>query len=199
MKILGLTGYKQSGKSTLADVAVTDFGFLRMGFADELKEMIAKMWPAFTNDHINGEQKEVVVEEYGKSFREVAQIVGTDMFRSYDAGVWVRCLRRRILAYQYQMGKAARTIVIHDVRFDNEAALVRELGGEIWEVVRPEPEPKTIREKWEKLFRTDTRDTHASEQGILASSVDMVILNDLGLEEYQEMCRRKVKEFVDGE
>ena len=40
MRILGLTGYKQSGKSTLADVAQNQFGFKRMGFAVPLKELI---------------------------------------------------------------------------------------------------------------------------------------------------------------
>jgi len=187
MRILGLTGYKQSGKTTLAGVAVTDFGFQRMGFADELKEMVERMWPGFTWAHIYGDRKEEVLEEYGKTAREVMQQVGTDMFRAYDPDVWVRCMRRRINGYLMRMGNAQRPIVIDDVRFDNEAALIRELGGQVWEVVR-QPEKSGA-----------PFDTHSSEAGLLASSVDMAILNALGLDEYQEMCRRKVKEFVDGE
>jgi len=188
MNILGLTGYKQSGKTTLAGVAVSDFGFQRIGFADELKEMVEKMWPAFTFAHIYGDRKEEVLEEYGKSAREVLQHVGTDLFRTYDPDVWVRCMRRRINAYLMRMGNSYRPMVVDDVRFDNEAALIRELGGQVWEVVRTEPKTK----------KRGKKDTHASEQGLLASSVDMVILNAFGLDEYQEMCRRKVKEFVDG-
>lgn len=189
MNILGLTGYKQAGKTTLAGVAVVDFGFQRIGFADELKEMVEKMWPAFTFAHIWGDRKEEVLEEYGKTAREVLQHVGTDMFRAYDPDVWVRCMRRRIHAYLMRMGNSARPIIIDDIRFDNEAALIRELGGQVWEVVRKDPQSKKRRKK----------DIHPSELGLLASSVDMVILNAFGMEEYLEMCRRKVKEFVDGQ
>ncbi len=185
MRVLGLTGYKQSGKSTLSMVARTDFNFRQMAFANELKEIIQTLWPAFTSDHVYGTLKEEVVEEYGKSFREVAQAVGTDLFRNYDPDVWVRALRETIRIYYYQMGPTSgRSLVIDDIRFDNEAALIHELGGQVWEVVRPEKDDRF------------ERDTHKSELGLLASSVDMAILNALGLEEYQEMCRRKVKEFI---
>ena len=193
MRVLGLTGYKQSGKSTLAGVGIMQFGFHRMGFSDALKDIIRDLWPAFTQEHRLGSLKEEVLEEYGKSFREVAQVVGTDLFRTYDPDVWVRALRKRIHSYYYSMGPtAARNLVIDDVRFDNEAALIRELGGQVWEVVRADSMSQGKRLKVQ-------RDTHISEQGLLASSVDMVILNTFGLDEYRAMCSRKVKEFVDGE
>lgn len=184
MRILGLTGYKQSGKSTLAGVAREGFNFKQTGFATPLKELIWNLWPEFSYDHLYGGLKEEVLMVYGKSFREIAQVVGTDMFRNYDPDVWVRATRTAIDLYKFQMGKAARDLVLDDIRFDNEAALIRELGGQVWEVVRP----GQVQE-----------DGHASEQGLLASSVDMVILNAFGLDEYIAMCNRKVKEFVDGQ
>jgi len=186
MRILGITGYKQSGKSTLARQAKVEFGFKRMGFAFPLKELIGNLWPDFTWENMHGNAKEEVLEVYGKSFREVAQVVGTDLLRTYDPDVWVRATRKAIVLYGFQMGPSARDIVIDDIRFDNEAALIHALGGQVWEVVRPKGEGVTF-------------DTHASEQGLLASSVDMVILNAFGLDEYIAMCSRKVKEFVDGE
>jgi len=184
MRILGLCGYKQSGKSTLAQVAKEEFHFVTVGFADELKRIIKALWPAFTIEHMYGGKKEEVVEEYGKSFREVAQHVGTDLFRAYDPDVWVRSTRQTIEHYEHQMGKAARPLVIEDIRFDNEAALIHELGGEVWEVVRPEKDDRF------------ERDTHKSELGLLASSVDMAILNAFILDDYTAMCRRKLEEFV---
>ncbi len=187
MRVLGLTGYKQSGKSTLARQAKEEFGFKRMGFAHPLKELIWNLWPDFTWENIYGDAKEEVVAAYGKSFREVAQVVGTDMLRTYDHDVWVRATEQSIGKYWAQMGSSARPIVIDDIRFENEAALVHELGGQVWEVVRPDQDDRV------------DRDTHKSELGILASSVDMAILNAFGLDEYRAMCSRKVKEFVDGQ
>ncbi len=180
MRILGLCGYKQSGKSTLAGVAQEAFGFKRMGFAGPLKELIWNLWPAFSYDHICGGRKEEVLEEYGKSFREIAQVVGTDMFRNYDPDVWVRATRTAIDLYSFQMGTAARPIILDDLRFDNEAALVRELGGEVWQVVRN---------------NKDKADPHLSEQG-LTEAADLYILNAFDLPEYTAMCRRKLEEFV---
>jgi len=188
MKILGLTGYKQSGKSTLAMVARTDFNFRPMAFADELKEIVGNLWPAFSDAQLYGELKEEVVKEYGRSAREVLQVVGTDLFRTYDPDVWVRALRATIKAYYNQMGPTSgRTIVIDDIRFDNEAALIHELGGEVWEVRR--------RAKGGRLGA----DHHPSEQGLIEVTPNMVILNSFGLDEYTAMCQRKLQEFVDGE
>jgi len=198
MKLLGITGYKQSGKSTLARQAKIEFGFRRMGFAFPLKELIGNLWPDFTWENIHGDAKEEVLEVYGKSFREVAQAVGTDLLRTYDPDVWVRATRKVIELYQYQMGDAARDLVLDDVRFDNEAALIHELGGQVWEVVRPEPELENGGDVYRKMRKAFKRDPHVSEKGLLVASIDMVILNAFGLDEYIAMCSRKVKEFVDG-
>jgi len=179
MRILGLCGYKQSGKSTLAKVARTDFNFRRMGFADELKDVVIRLWPAFTYDHLYGEGKEEVVEEYGKSAREVMQMVGTDLFRAYDPDVWVRALHETIKTYNFQMGRAVRPLVIDDLRFDNEAALIRELGGEVWEVYRGS---------------LDRLDEHPSEQGI--SLFDRTVYNVGGLRSYQADCKAWLEAFV---
>jgi len=180
MKILGLCGYKQSGKSTLAQVARTDFNFRRMGFADELKNIIQRLWPAFTEDHMFGELKEEVVEEYGKSFREVVQHVGTDLFRAYDPDVWVRSTRQAIEHYEHQMGRAVRPLVIDDLRFDNEAELIHELGGEVWEVSKGES-------------RTDS---HLSEQG-LTIIPDRYIGNTGSLNGYKALVKVALEDFVD--
>ena len=46
--IVGITGYAQHGKDTAAQVLVTEFGFVRVGFADALKELALAVNPIVT-------------------------------------------------------------------------------------------------------------------------------------------------------
>jgi hypothetical protein len=42
MKIIAISGFKRSGKDTTAEIMVNDYGFMRVAFADVLKDMVAK-------------------------------------------------------------------------------------------------------------------------------------------------------------
>lgn len=42
MKIIAISGYKRSGKDTSAEILVNDHGFMRVAFADILKDMVSK-------------------------------------------------------------------------------------------------------------------------------------------------------------
>ena len=44
MKVIALSGWKQSGKDTAADYLIKEHGFLRFGFADILKDMVAEQY-----------------------------------------------------------------------------------------------------------------------------------------------------------
>jgi len=43
-KVIALSGYKQSGKDTIANYLVQEFGYTRLGFADILKDMVAEQY-----------------------------------------------------------------------------------------------------------------------------------------------------------
>lgn len=62
-------------------------------------------------------------------------------------------------------------LVITDVRFPNEAQRIKDLKGEIWEIVRPQ------------LDEEESEDGHASEQPLPRNLVDRTIVNDAGLPE----------------
>lgn len=42
MKVIAISGYKRSGKDTSADILVKDYNFMRVAFADVLKDMVAQ-------------------------------------------------------------------------------------------------------------------------------------------------------------
>jgi hypothetical protein len=130
MKLIALTGLPRSGKDTLA-------GFLRghyfvcLAFADPLKDAAAillgrERW------EMNGEgdfDREAVLPEWGFTTRDFLQRFGTEVMRdNFGQDFWLKHMRNRI-------GKG--NIVITDCRFENEAALVRELGGIVVEIRRP--------------------------------------------------------------
>jgi len=78
-------------------------------------------------------------------YRFLLQYVGTDVIRQRDPDHWVKRLEeeaRGLLDQGY-------SIIVSDVRFPNEADLVRRLGGQILKVVRPgsqddDPHPSEV-------------------------------------------------------
>ena len=43
--IIGLTGYAQSGKDTVAKILIEQYGFTRVAFADKIRELLYEMDP----------------------------------------------------------------------------------------------------------------------------------------------------------
>lgn len=72
---------------------------------------------------------DVIVYPPTWTFRDVLQIVGTEVFRfKFGADIWVRMVRSQI-AELTAMGVSR--FIITDVRYLNEAEFVRELGGSV--------------------------------------------------------------------
>ncbi|WP_439854819.1 deoxynucleotide monophosphate kinase [Pseudomonas yamanorum] len=65
----------------------------------------------------------------------------------------------------------AQTIIIKDIRFENEAAFLRQHNGKIWHIKRPERQKVNA---------------HSSEHGILQAPEDILILNDSSLENLRQ-------------
>ena len=130
IKLIAFTGLPRSGKDTLAGYLQGHY-FVRLAFADPLKDAAAillkrERW------EMNGElgfDREAVLPEWGFTTRDFLQRFGTEVMRNnFGQDFWLRHMRNRIGKGNY---------VITDCRFENEAELVRELGGIIVEVKRP--------------------------------------------------------------
>jgi len=64
MKVIAISGWKRSGKDTLAEFLVKDFNFRRIGFADPLKDMVAQEYD-IPRDHLdNPSYKEAPLTQY---------------------------------------------------------------------------------------------------------------------------------------
>jgi len=158
--IIGLAGLKNSGKDTVAAYLVKQHRFERKAFADPLKRSVAALFdiPFTMVDQLkNDSNAEVVLRVHHKdvhgafsshhdmTFRTFLQRYGTEAHRDvFDQDFW---LDYTLPVRGYYPGRA---ICVTDVRFPNEANRVRELGGELWMILRQSMEL--------------IPDTHASEQ-----------------------------------
>lgn len=116
MQLVGITGKMGTGKSSAAEVFET-YGYARKSFATPLKHL--------ARTYFGWDEKK---DERG---RKLLQILGTEAGRGYDKDVWVKHMEKSIEASMKVMQNNNQDceIVIDDIRFDNEAQLIRDLGG----------------------------------------------------------------------
>jgi hypothetical protein len=133
--LIGLCGPAGAGKNTVAELLVDSdrCSFHQMAFADPLYECIS----AITGISVAGLQKrdvkEAVIPWLGKSPRQMLQSMGTEWGRdSIHPEIWVRIAMERAIPHL----ATGRSVVVTDVRFDNEAQTIINAGGEVWKVTR---------------------------------------------------------------
>lgn len=138
MRIIGIAGKAGVGKDTAADHLVSNHGFIRYGFADPMKAMLAVIGVDATDRNT----KELPHPLLVASPRQMAQELGTAWMRErVHLDGWL------ILAGEFmdktlwswvRSGKVGPepAFVISDVRFENEAQWIRAQGGIIWHMVR---------------------------------------------------------------
>lgn len=118
--LIGITGPAGAGKDTAADYLVANYGYIKRSFAGPLKRMMAAAgWP----EPANREDKEKSIPGFSFSWREAAQKLGTEYGRGLDSDVWVKIMQREIF------DTPSIQFVLPDVRFENEARMIRDSGG----------------------------------------------------------------------
>lgn len=156
VQIIGLAGYKGSGKDTLGNHLVSEINnkgdryAVRVGFADALKEYCAErynmdrdilyadqhkkdttlselLWTDF-DDEVQKRYERSRVDTKFLTYREVLQVVGTDVFREEDGTIWIDKLTEHVNTIESEL---PLTVVITDLRFDNEALWVMENDGHV--------------------------------------------------------------------
>ena len=160
--IIGLTGHKGSGKTLAADVISREIPeFKSFAFADPLREVCSIVFGLSTAEMSDRSLKEQPLERYpNESPRQIMQKVGTECIRAHYPDAWIEALKHRV--------KPFPNAVVSDVRFANEAESIRQMGGFIVRIARPDNEPKTDREK----------DLHPSETVQDAIAADKTVIND---------------------
>ena len=133
--IIGLTGYAQSGKDTVAKLFVNN-GFTQMAFADPMREALLQLNPLITVGghyaHLQDAVKKLGWEDLKKlspQVRPLLQRMGTEVGREmFGENFWVDLALQRAAEH--------RDVVFSDVRFKNEADAIVERGGAIIRILR---------------------------------------------------------------
>jgi len=189
---LAIVGRAGHGKDTIGE-AVIALGAQRVAFADPIKEM-ACTGLGISREVLWGpaEVKEQVVERYGVTTRHILQTLGTEWGRNcVDQDIWVK----RAIDHTIPQWESAGVLdfVVTDVRFLNEAELLREAGFVIVRVERPGygPSPTTW---WERCLHAATfgllgRVEHQSESELARIEEDVKILNDGTVDDLKRKAR----------
>ena len=167
MLIVGIMGPLGSGKSTLAKHLVVKHDFVRVPMASVLKDMLKAA--GLTDEQVDGSQKmEPCALLGGQTPRWAMQTLGTEWGRKIiSQDIWVACVAKKILTLSKEHGY--ERFVIDDVRFPNEAEMVKLYEGDLWCVRRPDVEPP----QWkQRLIRTGLYRIHESEKWWMKTDVD---------------------------
>lgn len=167
VKLFGVAGPAGAGKDTIGDWLVANCGFHKHAFASVLKAGLAAMGMPEPADRA---AKELPIEGFKFSWRDAAQKLGTEWGRALDPDLWMR------LTQQHLMREQARgnSVVVTDVRFENEADMIRRMGGTMIHVMGRGAELGKLA-------------GHASEAGISMQQGDLLVINGGTMEalEYQ--------------
>lgn len=168
ISLIGLTGWAGAGKSTVAEILVRDHGYTEMTFAAPMIDGLHTLDPII--GWVAGEPVrfaaavdalgwDTTKRTYGEA-RRLAQRFGTDVVRNQiGVDTWVDVLRHRLNAHGDKS-----PVVVPDMRFPNEARLIRECGGVLARIERP------------GLYQQQAG-AHESEQYAMHIMPDYVILN----------------------
>lgn len=209
--VIGLCGRMRSGKTELAKVC-EKYGYERLYFALPLKKLCADLLDTSIEElnkakaeryeigvtvgedmcKIISEETEIPLDVVMqtcngvviKDVRHMLQFIGTDLIRKYNTDWHVNRIREMI--------DINKDYVIDDVRFPNEKALVEELGGDCWFVVRPTIENVSNHESETSITWNDCWNKIIINDSTLSN---LLFKWETFIDNYPQSCAIRDKEF----
>ncbi len=182
--LIGLTGAAGSGKTTAMNWVLKNHNTNRMSFAGPLKVMtrelirtaLPKGWDHDAGAYIEDPVlKETPIPFLGNlTARRLMQTLGTEWGRQtlhpdFWVGIAAAKVERQLGSTFKKSDRVPIKVIFDDVRFENEAMMIRAYGGVIVRVIRPEHDkPPEIA-------------SHLSESMSFAADIDIV--NDGSVED----------------
>lgn len=210
--LIGIVGFAGSGKNTVGDILVNEFGFHQVAFADAVKDAVAVIF-GWDRDLLQGDTNESRVfremedEWWSERIpkhrpvtpRKMLQLMGTEAGRDvFDYDIWINATFREIERYDALIPDW----VITDVRFPNEMNAVKKAGGIVIRISRGE-EPEWFNEAkeanlLERSFMANERfhDVHYSEWAWIGHPVDFEIKNDGTIHDLKEKLAMILRPYV---
>lgn len=161
-KLIGITGLAGSGKDTVADYLHSQYGFMKVAFADPLRLAASNIFGVDHRCFTDRKLKEEPHPDWGLSPRRLLQLLGNDAVKPvFGEEIWVKRWQMT-----YGVVKHSDHVVTPDVRFEPEATHIREQGGIILHL------------KSQRGGLQGETARHSSEAGVEILPGDHVIHND---------------------
>jgi hypothetical protein len=175
--IIGLTGYAQSGKDTLAGMLIGLHKYDNRAFADPIRKLLYETNPLVKD----GYRVKGIVDAYGwdkakvefPELRSLLQTLGVGARTVFDDQFWV--------AQGLAGLSAGDKIVITDVRFPNEADAIKALGGQVWRVRR---------------LGIKAVNGHVSETAMDGYKVDQIFINNGSVGDLMALLQARMRQFL---
>jgi hypothetical protein len=166
-KYIALSGLARSGKDTVADYLVKNHGYVKMSFADPMREALYRLNPDIDVDGYDMKLATAVdllgweqLKSASQGLRGLMQRMGTEVGREmFGEDFWVN--------QAFNKAKQHELVVFADCRFPNEARTVEDCGGVVWRIERP---------------GISAANSHPSETALDSYDFDWIALNDSTLE-----------------
>ena len=175
MTIIAVSGRLQSGKDTVANYLIREYGFIRYSFAEPIKQACCLIFGWTRESMEDPVLKEQIDPRWGITRRQALQTMGTE-WGQYDLmkisptfasvtgrKLWARSCLERVRAEQNDNAR----IVISDLRFPHEAEELRTNNANLWRVVRG--------------AAPDIHSSHPSEAEVCQVEVDRTLDNNESL------------------
>ncbi len=183
--LIAITGKAGAGKDSAANALIRYRFFTRLAFADPLKDSCMFKFGLSKNDVYTQEGKKRFVPEWGLTVGEILQQEGTEGTKGFwGDDFWAR---RWGMDYRAALEQGLTNIVVTDCRFDLEAEVIKNLGGKIIKIVRPEKPELEGRDP-----------NHASERGISSQFIDCTIINDGTVKDLHVQILNRVRDWEEG-
>jgi dephospho-CoA kinase len=141
MKIIAICGFQGSGKDTLANILIKQYGYKKLSFGGTVKD-VASIIFNWDRKMLEGDSKESrewrekVDDWWSKKLeiknltpRYILQQIGTDLFRNnFHKDIWINCLEKKLIDYD--------KVVITDCRFPNELKILNKYNATIIQIYR---------------------------------------------------------------
>lgn len=194
--LIGLTGAAGTGKDTIAAMLFARGFFVKIAFADALRAEVCTAFDVPMSYLTDRETKEHPISALSicrcadagfrramadqlsaapRSPRQIMQWWGTEYRRAQDVAYWTSRAGHMIDLHRQD----GTSVVVTDVRFADEADLIRSKGGVIWQVTR--------------AGLQDTEGGHASAVTGAEFAPDAVVRNDGTLHQLQSAVGRVLK------
>lgn len=124
--IIGVAGYKGSGKDTVGKVLTNSFNFKQMSFAQPIKDLVHDTF-GIDKNILQGNGGERIFRElempewFNLTPRQLLQKIGMAFRNEINEDVWIK-----ILENKYK--KQKDNVIITDVRFPNEVKMIEKYG-----------------------------------------------------------------------